>query len=206
VGEQQKRLSVELTKRMLVENQLAEAESRLPSPTGSMSGGGGEAKWSSSDGAPSPTSAGLAHGGASYLAEMETAVVEIECVEFEHNGSLYLIDQISAKVYSHEGDNDFLGKLRADGSIDFNADDSDDEDFEDFEDDEFAPISSVASGSDGSAARSGSSELEDAMVSTTQQLSSSSPPLPTESTTGGAAPALKASKIPARKFAYAADI
>eukprot|EP00035_Acanthoeca_spectabilis_P032010 m.16735 g.16735 ORF g.16735 m.16735 type:complete len:975 (+) comp5088_c0_seq1:246-3170(+) len=52
--------------------------------------------------------------------------VEIECVEFDHEGTTYWLDAGSGKVYSAM--DEFVGKLTADKNIDFEAEDSDDED------------------------------------------------------------------------------
>eukprot|EP00038_Savillea_parva_P010153 m.188268 g.188268 ORF g.188268 m.188268 type:complete len:1018 (+) comp17372_c0_seq1:263-3316(+) len=52
--------------------------------------------------------------------------VEIECIEFDHEGTTYWLDEQSGKVYSAE--DKFVGKLTRDKEIDFGANDSDDED------------------------------------------------------------------------------
>ena len=50
---------------------------------------------------------------------------------FQYQGSEYLLERASGKVYSAEGDHAFVGKLTtSDGTIDFTAVDSDDEDEE----------------------------------------------------------------------------
>ena len=57
--------------------------------------------------------------------EEEDEFEEVVAEEFFHEGSRYLLDRASGKVYNAAGENGFVGKLLGDGNIDFDAVDSD---------------------------------------------------------------------------------
>jgi len=72
--------------------------------------------------------------------EME-AEVEIECVQFDHLGVTYWLDEATGKVYTDN--DDFVGKLTAEQEIDFGAIDSDAEDSGIMDDSTHLPVLST---------------------------------------------------------------
>ena len=82
------------------------------------------------------------------MLRIQQRTVEIECDEYEFNGVTYLHDPSSNKVYSVEGENPFVGKKLASGSIDFNAVDSEDEGQGDMAGDLPTPISASSIGTE----------------------------------------------------------